>query len=329
MFLRHLFPTSGLIILLIGATLPCSTGRAAETVQPYSVADYLRAAAVARPASQPAKIDSRLSATAKNAPLASREIAGVAFQDQPTIFLNAFERLVGPELRQGAALTQRFPRVADCHDVRCAVRSIFGANAGDRLLYLVVRYNYNASHLAFPDASAWAPADLDAVIQTIEELPPSARPYDREVIRPILVDNSGFGLKRFDRAAGAVSGGAVLLAVSGPDRIGIRLSPAWQIMPQPVRRAVLLHELAHDLERLKLADPMTLAGWNAATERDQSATPSPYVSTYAATSWHEDFAECVVAYRFAPARLKKHAPERYAFLKREIFSGREYGKPAA
>jgi hypothetical protein len=54
------------------------------------------------------------------------------------------------------------------------------------------------------------------------------------------------------------------------------------------------------------------------------ATGAGFVSDYARTDRYEDFAESYLAYVRYPAILQAVSPEKYDFLRREVFAGREY-----
>jgi hypothetical protein len=49
-----------------------------------------------------------------------------------------------------------------------------------------------------------------------------------------------------------------------------------------------------------------------------------WISMYAMTNSHEDFAETFNAYRFAPERLKATSLSRYDFMKKHVFEEIEY-----
>ena len=54
------------------------------------------------------------------------------------------------------------------------------------------------------------------------------------------------------------------------------------------------------------------------------ATGAGFVSNYAQTDRYEDFAESYLAYIRYPAILQAVSPEKYEYLRREVFAGREY-----
>lgn len=201
---------------------------------------------------------------------------------------------------------------------------MFGRETGARLLYLLARHGYNASHLTGLGSAAWRADELDRAIAALEDLPPALSRREPDRVRLLALDVHPAGLERFipGPAHSSRSGGYVI-AVSGPDLLGVRVSKAWQERAPSQQRAVLLHEVAHDIMRRRAALGL-LVGWAAATSGDRARTA---VSRYAATDVMEDFAESVTAYRYSPARLKAASPARYAFLRKELFEGREYLAP--
>jgi hypothetical protein len=67
--------------------------------------------------------------------------------------------------------------------------------------------------------------------------------------------------------------------------------------------------------------------WDAIHRRAKeihSATGAGFVSEYAQTDRYEDFAESYLAYIRYPTILQVVSPEKYEYLRREVFAGREY-----
>lgn len=104
---------------------------------------------------------------------------------------------------------------------------------------------------------------------------------------------------------------------------------------------VLLHELCHHHDYKHWDENYTmiserkgsgfgaLSGWKKKTNSNgkyywASSDGAKFVSRYASTSPAEDYAETCMNYVLHPQRLKKKAPEKYAYMKKYLFSGKEY-----
>ena len=94
--------------------------------------------------------------------------------------------------------------------------------------------------------------------------------------------------------------------------------------------AVLFHELSHliDLRLGHLSEQsewMSLSQWEGTIgNKWKMKNKKEFVSKYAKQNPSEDFAESMVAYRFAPEELKEKSPRKYTYLKEVIFQGLEY-----
>lgn len=197
-----------------------------------------------------------------------------------------------------------------------------------RLAYMKDRYGYTGSSAASGNVSGWSAADLDELLVTLSDLPANAAPFDDEVLRPLVFDEhfhpNGSGV--------ALVNGATLIAYDGPS--GIRVVGAWRALPQQARRVAIFHELAHEFLRQRGAYFNWRPHWDAAVRADeafarQNGFDTDRVSTYAAASVAEDFAESAAAYRYMPLRLKQRAPNRYKLLKTWMFDGLEYVSSSA
>lgn len=111
---------------------------------------------------------------------------------------------------------------------------------------------------------------------------------------------------------------------------------------------VAVHELAHHVDFSKSdkvsfgvsesAEFMKLSGWKldkkyvtkdgkkVLEEKWDRPNDKEFVRDYAGTEPAEDFAEAVAYYMYEPIKLKELDPEKYAFVKKNIFNGREYDK---
>lgn len=257
-------------------------------------------------------IAAKLDALAAGAPRTDAVVAGFALTDQPEPLIAAFRQI-----------TRRMPRqargpVSTCHDVGCAVRALLGAEEGPRLLLLAARYRFNASHLGEYATRSWTAAELDQLIAAFEDMPPSLFPLEYRALvyrrhAPHLVSSQAM----FELAAEA-----------GHGQPGIVVAQGWHRVGLSERRAIIVHELAHEFVRAHGRGIGWNQGWRAAVEADSQAEGLSLPSAYAGQNLGEDFAESVAAYRYMAPLLKNRAPHRYAFLREHVFGGLEYGSAA-
>lgn len=252
-------------------------------------------------------------------PHISARIRGFDFDRQPQVLMDAFARLTRD--MPGPASTRK----PSCGTVACAADEVFGSGIGLRLLYLLVRYQFNASYFGSPGATPWTAAELDVVIAALHDFPPALLPFQPGLYRPLLRDG------RVERFVGLASGPRTsLVAISAPDgKVGIRVGSLWEERYRPFRRVAIFHELAHDFMRSQQLLFDARSTWQNAICADtrlgtSEATPHRSVSRYATTSLDEDFAESATAYRYMPVLLKRRAPHRYRLLQFWMFDGLDY-----
>ncbi len=169
-------------------------------------------------------------------------------------------------------------------------------------------------------------AQLDSVASAFADLPPAFLASLRADKRPLIFDS---GLDDFRKQVRTLGKGGSLIAVSGKGSTGIRVGQRWADLSPAFQRLAIVHELAHDFIRQNGARLHWEEIWNAELIFDdfraqRFSLPSGRVSIYARSSAEEDFAECVVAYRYAPQVLKQLAPGRYRLLRDWVFGGKEY-----
>lgn len=82
----------------------------------------------------------------------------------------------------------------------------------------------------------------------------------------------------------------------------------------------LIHEVGHNVHYN--VGEQNMASWE---QLSVNSAPDGYVSNYARTNPQEDFAESYATYVKDPALLQEANPQKYAFMKRWVFGGREYG----
>lgn len=80
------------------------------------------------------------------------------------------------------------------------------------------------------------------------------------------------------------------------------------------------HEIGHNAQDATI-------GWETGLSQQWAGlyrSSNEYITAYAATSAAEDFAECYSAYVNDPELLQKVTPDKYDFLRDQVFDGREY-----
>ncbi len=219
--------------------------------------------------------------------------------------------------------TVRKPRKdvsALCETVDCLADLIAGPNRGAKMLRLIADYGYNPIK-GTPEGPAFSPEQLDALLDTFAGLPAPFLEALGDRHRTVAVEDD---LSRFADTVHHLGPVTALVAISGPGSIGIRLGPIWRASSPQAQRLAVLHELAHDYSRRIGTRCRWRIKWAEAVFRDDMRAlslrlPAGRISRYAATNPDEDFAESVVAYRYAPATLAAVAPNRFVFIRDEVF----------
>ncbi|HEX6859938.1 MAG TPA: hypothetical protein VF138_07030 [Caulobacteraceae bacterium] len=267
----------------------------------------------------PGQMERRTLAAVRGARLESAQVRGFSFVDQPAPLIAAFRRMTRLSGRQALPGSD-----SGCSDVRCAARAVFGEEAGPRLLLLAAVFHYNASDLGELHTRAWSVEELDEVLAAFEDLPPSLFPLDRSEYRALAHRHHQEG--RFPESTNLFE----LAAEAGEGEIGIMIDQGWHHASIAERRAIIVHELAHEFTRARGPALNWRERWQAAVDADAARdTRAPTVaSAYAMRNLDEDFAESVTAYRYMAPLLMTRAPHRYALLKSMVFDGQEYGSAA-
>jgi len=90
----------------------------------------------------------------------------------------------------------------------------------------------------------------------------------------------------------------------------------------------LSHEIGHNEHDLieKLDSDVAEKWENLYSESMENYNGLGFVSAYAMTDCYEDFAESYMTYIRDPELLQVMSPEKYTFMKYNVFDGREYGQ---
>lgn len=226
------------------------------------------------------------------APVRPRQsIKGFEFQGQSQKLLDAFRDI-----------TRNMPaRESSCTSVLCAVDEIWGPHIGRRILYVRARHGFNTSELAFRNTRRLTHTELDDILITLSDLPPELE----------MVGQGGN--QRMTLAAEGVTHPTIPEAAADA---AINFYDRWRGTSRQQRQYGLFHEFGHNISEIR---------GNLDRSREwRSLEKRCVVSGYGKTDNREDFAEAVMKYRFNGQGLRESCPEKYAFLKREAFQGREY-----
>lgn len=82
----------------------------------------------------------------------------------------------------------------------------------------------------------------------------------------------------------------------------------------------LVHEVGHNV--YYNMGEQKISSWE---QISSNSAPKQYVSNYARTNVREDFAESYATFVRDPILLQEVSPQKFAFMKLQVFGGREYG----
>lgn len=232
-----------------------------------------------------------------------------AFEDLTTMY-NSFGSVPWPEKQ--VPIQEKFQLNPECKKVKCAVEKIWGKELGTKILYMYFKYGFNGSEFAFTHAGRFEMDQMNDVLMSLGDIPEHFQP---------LGNNQRLSHLNFkaDEANSKTIANAV-----------IQLYDLWTKQTSPKRQYAVYHELAHNINYpLKQMDNspewLAMSGWVLKGE-DWELDPakSCVTSKYAATNPSEDWAEALTSYRYSPSVLKKECPQKYEFLKKKVYQGKEY-----
>jgi hypothetical protein len=91
------------------------------------------------------------------------------------------------------------------------------------------------------------------------------------------------------------------------------------------------HEVGHNVhENIMAQGPEVAEKWNQLNKQSWETFAQDgtgFVSDYSQTNVYEDFAETYMTYVRDPEKLSFYSPEKYEFMRNEIFSGTTYSSP--
>lgn len=255
-----------------------------------------------------------------------KKILGVRFRDENPELLKAFrnltqknqenwlERLLsGSRRKDEINLQNRFQLNPACEKVLCAVDRIWGEFLGRKILFMNLKYGYNGSELISLEASRFTESEMEDILTGLSDLPRARVP---------LYENRPF--KKIPGFAGGETPNPGIWADSF-----VRLYDPWFAGSPGLRHQTLLHEVGHNLHyklpRDKYEQWNTMSSWVKTGDNWGFDTVGAcMVSRYGMTSPHEDFAETFSAYRYNARALLARCPEKYRFMRENVFAGIEY-----
>lgn len=250
----------------------------------------------------------------KSLPKISKSFFGMKFVDEDPHLVEMLQKLTefaplfsgeDDKLKQ-----KKFTLPAGCTKVLCAAESIFGKDQGLKMLYALDKYEINLSHLTDENLAAWKSSEIDIILEGIDDLPDHLLPFEK---------NQYF--KHYKRGYGP--------SASTVANATITVFSVWEDLDNNEERmSSLIHEIGHNIgSRLDQDESkkwLDFSGWVEKEGKWTSSKTDQIVSKYGLTNPAEDFAETFTAYRYNPATLKKMSPDKYNYMKDNVFLGLEY-----
>lgn len=244
----------------------------------------------------------------------STTVYGMRFKDEDPHLIELMRKLTRFDpflsIDKDPSKQQQFSLPDGCNRVLCAVKNLFGETAGVKILYALDKYELNMSHLTDDNLAAWKTEEIDILLEAIDDLPPHLVPF-----------KTNKRLKHYKRGYGP-SSSTVANAV-------ITVFSVWDDLDHDEqRRSTIIHEIGHNIgNRLKQDESqpwLDLSGWEERENKWTAIKEDAMISKYGATNPAEDFAETFVAYRYNPQELQRVSPQKYAYMKKNVFLGLEY-----
>ncbi len=121
------------------------------------------------------------------------------------------------------------------------------------------------------------------------------------------------------------------IAITGNIVPGRRIIYVYATDPNQNEQTILdtlTHEVGHNVHmNLHQKNRSLILDWNNLFEQSQdnyAHNQTGFVSDYARANWQEDFAESYLAYIRYPEILQLYSPQKYEFMRREVFQGKEF-----
>lgn len=270
---------------------------------------------------------------AKKSKSTKGEIEGLKLEDSRDL-IKAFQALVRPKSIQHDYLLDKdviVPRInvkekyniQNCDKVLCAVKKIFGNEVGPKLLYMKMKFGHNGSNIAFINSQNYTTKTIDPILSALQSLPQELFPID-----------DGKQLTLFTKGKKPKVYGSDDLTLANAV---INIFDGWHNLPREEQTYTIAHEISHEIASAQELDEsqkwLSFSKWEK-TEVQSSSGESETVwtakekdniiSRYGENNPGEDFAESVSAYRYSADKFKKVSPEKYEYIKNNVFFGREF-----
>ncbi len=213
----------------------------------------------------------------------------------------------------------------NCKDVSCVTRELFQDQANN-YLYLLDKYGLNLNDKRINNTAKWNDDEVKHIMKSINYIPKQLLPFESN---QTIVRGSR------NSTGGSTYANATMYFFDAH----------FDQTPQ-MQTYTLFHEVGHNIASdldLDVAKEWTnLSEWKPEYKKDSkgkvkiSYDGKPEISSwhhghdhslpsdYAKTNPKEDFAETFSAYRFNPKKLKEISPNKYEYMKKNIFQGVEF-----
>ncbi len=250
-------------------------------------------------------------------------INGVKFKNESSNLIEAFKKLttskdlfgIYPADKDQVNFQEKYNINPECEKVRCAIEKIWGEELGNKILYTLLRHNFNTSEFAFANSDRLKVEELDDVLMGLDDLPKALIP---------LGTKEGQKLSHFSRGYTLKSNGPGVMA-----NAVVMLFDGWSDAPRIQRQYALFHELSHNIsyhfgELHSSPQWLELSGWIKKGDNWSKNEKACFASKYGFTNPAEDWAESVSAFRYNGAGFKKNCPAKFEYIKKYAFKGIDY-----
>lgn len=246
----------------------------------------------------------------------SLTLKGITLQNEAKVLVNALQKLITNQevingFEYGTPTPFKVTFTTKCTKVICAATQIWGEELGLKLIYIFLKYGFNASEYAFSDADRLHLDEMNDILMALNDLPKNVTQYFKN--QQLSRYSRGYTLAMYKNDA--------VLA-----NARIHLFDLWSEKSSMERNQTLVHEIGHNMEDLLGLEAQwkLLAGW-----KSTSTSSGCMISQYGETNSAEDFAETFTMYRYRADALKALCPKKYAFMKDKVFKGKEYTSVAS
>ena len=253
----------------------------------------------------------------------SASIHGVQFKDEAPELIEAFKHFTTAYDQMGfrekkedqKEIQTEYKINPECDKVMCAMEKIWGKEMGGKMMFLKLKHGYNTSELAFANSDRFTKEELDDVILGVEDLPRNLAPLGKDNNQRLTRFVRGYTLENYSPT---VVANAVVM-----------LFDAWSKDSSASRQYTIFHEMAHNVgSKLNRLDDSPewheLSGWIKKGDNWEASPDGCFASKYGKTNPWEDFAESLSTYRYNGNEIKTKCPEKFEFLKKNVFKGIEY-----